>query len=137
MQALFDEFGFGSNDDAASIAAESGLCRVSTRPTSTHSRASRSNDAGKVLTTILPSARAAFAETDPVRRLTLLAEGFLSEKGEIYNASKMFNKALVARLPDLPDRYQQAAAAIIPVRDRVALYRMLEDTSAALSSPTG
>ena len=134
FQALFDEFGFGSNDNAASIAADIWpLPGFDAAYFDAFASEAEANDAGKVLTTILPSARAAFAETDPVRRLTLLAEGFLSEKGEIYNASKMFKKALVARLPDLVDRYQQAAEAIIPVRDRVALYRMLEDTSAALT----
>ena len=56
---------------------------------------------------ILPYAALAFAEADPVKRLKLLAQGFLKADGEPYDPSKTFKKALLDRLPDLPERYRR------------------------------
>src|SRR5690606_2556291 len=53
-------------------------------------------------------------------------------KGELY-APAVFKKALLAAMPDLPERYAQAAEAISEKADRLALFRMLEGTRAALT----
>src|SRR5690606_24737509 len=49
-----------------------------------------------------------------------------------YGAS-IFKKALLQRMPDLPERYDEAAAAIVQACDRLALLRMIEGTCAALT----
>ncbi|MGO4837831.1 UvrD-helicase domain-containing protein, partial [Rhizobiaceae sp. 2RAB30] len=64
--------------------------------------------------------------------LALLAAGFLKTDGDPYDPVKTFKKALHDRLPDLADRYSAAAAAIVAARERLALFRMLEGTRAAL-----
>ena len=81
---------------------------------------------------ILPYLGEAFREENPVRRLELAAKGLLTTKGEPYGSSAL-TKGLVARLPDLPERYAEVAAAIIEVRDRLALFRMVEATQSALT----
>src|SRR5690606_23622623 len=78
-------------------------------------------------------ARAAFAETDPRRRLALLQKTFLGKKGDPYKPDWLFGKAPCAAMPDLAERYLAAASAIDETCDRVALYRMLEGTRAALT----
>ena len=96
-------------------------------------RAAEAADARIVLNNILPYGRMAFAETDPIRRLQLLAKAFLRADGDPYDPAKTFKKALLDRLPDLPERYLSAVNAILEVSDRLALFRMLEGTKAALT----
>ena len=55
------------------------------------------------------------------------------QDGEPYSTTWIFGKPLIARLPDLPERYESACTAIRQVRDRLALLRMLENTRAALT----
>ncbi|TIU03104.1 MAG: double-strand break repair helicase AddA, partial [Mesorhizobium sp.] len=86
-----------------------------------------------VLNNLLPYAHLAFAENDPVRRLQLLAKAFLRADGEPYEPAKTFKKALLDRLPDLAERYLSAADAILEISDRLALFRMVEGTRAALT----
>jgi len=83
---------------------------------------------------MVADAERAFAEPDPVHRLALLKKAFLSEKGEAYKPGWLFGKALLDVLPDLTDRYQSASDAIIATCDRLALYRMLEASRAALTA---
>ncbi|MBA3446040.1 MAG: double-strand break repair helicase AddA, partial [Pseudaminobacter sp.] len=90
-------------------------------------------DARRVITDIIPNAALAFEESDPVKRLQLLASGFLKADGEPYDPLKTFKKALRDRLPDLAERYSAAAVAIIGACDRLALFRMVEATCAALT----
>ena len=130
--ALFAEFGFDPGETAETIAA-------SVWPLPGFDRdyfnefASAAEDvhARTIVEKILPDARRAFAEADPQRRLALLAAGFLTVEGEPY-AAKSFKQALRHRVPDLLERYGSATAAIIAAADRLALFRMLEATSAAL-----
>ncbi|WP_256752556.1 double-strand break repair helicase AddA [Mesorhizobium sp. Mes31] len=133
FQALFDEFQFRPGHTAEGIAASvwplpgflpdyfAGFAHVA-----------EAADARTVLNNILPYARLAFAETDPVRRLQLLSRAFLKADGDTYDPAKAFKKALVDRLPDLVERYVSAANAIVETVDRLALFRMLEGTRAAL-----
>ncbi|MET3520088.1 double-strand break repair helicase AddA [Mesorhizobium abyssinicae] len=96
-------------------------------------RTAETADARIVLNNILPYARLAFAEADPIRRLQLLGKAFLKADGDAYEPAKTFKRALLDRLPDLPERYLAAAKAILEVSDRLALFRMLEGTAAALT----
>ncbi len=86
-----------------------------------------------MLNNLLPYAHLAFADDDPVRRLHLLAKAFLRADGEPYEPAKTFKKALLDRLPNLAERYLSAADAILEISDRLALFRMLEGTRAALT----
>jgi ATP-dependent helicase/nuclease subunit A len=135
FQALFDEFDFSAGQTADDISRAawplpsfppdylSDLAQACSR----HA-ANRANDY------LVANAGHAFAENGPVRRLALLKKAFLSEKGEPYKPSWLFGKTLLAALPDLPDRYLMAADLIIAACDRLALYRMLEGTRAALTA---
>ncbi|MER8525509.1 double-strand break repair helicase AddA [Mesorhizobium sp. M0494] len=134
FQALFDEFHFRAGQTAEGIAAS-----VWPPPgflpdyLVTFSRAAEAADARIVLNNLLPYARLAFAEEDPVRRLILLSKAFLRADGEPYDPAKTFKRALLDRLPDLAERYLAAVDAILEISDRLALFRMLEGTRAALT----
>ena len=67
-----------------------------------------------------------------VSLLTPVVKGFLTDKGEPY-AERFFKQALRNRVPNLMARYAEAVAAIQAATDRLALFRMLEATSAALT----
>lgn len=131
---LFEEFGYGPGDSTASIAAtvwplpgfEPGFF-------ARFAVAAEETDAKSVLKNILPHASLAFTEADPLKRLALLKSAFLKADGDPYDSVKAFKKALHDRFPDLADRYSAAAETIIKVSDRVALFRMLEGTRAALT----
>ncbi|MCV3206302.1 double-strand break repair helicase AddA [Mesorhizobium sp. YC-39] len=134
FRALFDEFKFRTGQTADDIASS-----VWPPPGflpdyfATFTRAAEAADARIVLNNILPYARLAFAEDDSIRRLQLLGKAFLRADGAPYEPAKTFKKALLDRLPDLPERYLAAVDAIIEISDRLALFRMLEGTSAALT----
>jgi ATP-dependent helicase/nuclease subunit A len=134
FQPLFDEFGFSAIETAETIAA--GIWPLpGFEPAyfTAFARAAETTDARSVLNNILPHAALGFAESDPVRRLKHLADGFLKSDGTPYDPGKAFKKALLAALPDLPDRYLATANAIMETSDRLALFRMLEGTRAALT----
>ncbi|RWO47896.1 MAG: double-strand break repair helicase AddA [Mesorhizobium sp.] len=134
FQALFDEFHFHPGQTAEGIAASVWpLPGFLPDYFAGFARAAEATDARSVLNNILPYARQAFAEGDPIRRLQLLARAFLKTDGDAYDPAKAFKKALVDRLPDLAERYLSAANAIVETTDRLALFRMLEGTRAALT----
>ncbi|TIT17907.1 MAG: double-strand break repair helicase AddA, partial [Mesorhizobium sp.] len=134
FQALFDEFQFRAGQTAEGIAASVWpLPGFLPDYLVTFSRAAEAADARIVLNNLLPYARLAFAEEDPVRRLNLLSKAFLRADGEPYDPAKTFKRALLDRLPDLAERYLAAVAAILEISDRLALFRMLEGTRAALT----
>ncbi|MER9433436.1 double-strand break repair helicase AddA [Mesorhizobium sp. M0618] len=134
FQALFDEFHFHPGQTAEGIAASVWpLPGFLPDYFAGFAHAAEATDARSVLNNILPYARQAFAEGDPIRRLQLLARAFLKTDGDAYDPAKAFKKALVDRLPDLAERYLSAANAIVETTDRLALFRMLEGTRAALT----
>ncbi|RWO60330.1 double-strand break repair helicase AddA [Mesorhizobium sp.] len=132
FQALFDEFRFRAGQTAEGLAASVWpLPGFLPDYFITFARAAEDADARFVLNNVLPYARLAFAEDDPARRLHLLAKAFLRTDGKPYEPAKTF-KALLDRLPDLAERYLSAVDAILEISDRLALFRMLEGTRAAL-----
>ncbi|RWP34868.1 double-strand break repair helicase AddA [Mesorhizobium sp.] len=133
FQALFDEFRFRAGQTAEGLAASVWpLPGFLPDYFITFARAAEDADTRFVLNNVLPYARLAFAENDPIRRLHLLAKAFLRADGEPYEPAT-FKKALLDRLPDLAERYLSAADAIVEISDRLALFRMLEGTRAALT----
>ncbi|MGF7007723.1 double-strand break repair helicase AddA [Aminobacter sp. BE322] len=131
--ALYEEFGFDRDDNAEGIAGSIWpLPGFEPDFFDAFAAAADATDARSVLNNILPSARLAYAETDPIKRLGLLADAFLKADGDPYTQSA-FKKALLDRLPDLPERYQSTSEAIMRVSDRLAHFRMLEATRAALT----
>lgn len=130
--ALFAEFGFTSDDSAESIADavwplpgfDDGYFRA-------FDDVGMRSGASTIVNSILPEARLAFREADPVRRLEHLGAGFLKTDGLPYG-ERAFTKALVAALPDVKERYTVAAERIIAVSERLALWTMLDGTKAAL-----
>lgn len=132
-RTLFAEFGFGPQESAASVAeAVWPLPGFPPDIFAAFRRAAETAEAASIVRNILPAATAAFAEADPVRRLELLAEGFLTEKGAPYG-NGAFAKRLLALMPDAQERYRLAADAIAGAADRLALYRMLEGTAAMVT----
>ncbi|MEJ6784131.1 double-strand break repair helicase AddA [Aminobacter sp. Piv2-1] len=131
--ALYEEFGFSQGDSAEAIAGSIWpLPGFEPDFFDAFAAAADATDARSVLNNILPFARLAYAEADTIRRLALLADAFLKADGDPYTPST-FKKALLDRLPDLPERYQSTAEAIIRASDRLAHFRMLEATRAALT----
>lgn len=134
FRALFDEFRFRAGQTAEGLAASVWpLPGFLPDYFITFARDAEAADARIVLNNLLPYARLAFAEGDPVRRLQLLAKAFLRADGGPYEPAKTFKKALLDRLPDLGERYLAAIDAILEISDRLALFRMLEGTRAALT----
>jgi ATP-dependent helicase/nuclease subunit A len=132
FQPLFAEFGFAEGETGAAIAASAWpLPGFAPDYFAKFSRAAQETDARNVLNNILPHAELAYAESDPIKRLGLAAKALLKTDGGLY--SPTFTKALRDRLPDLPDRYLEAANALVEACDRLALHRMLEATAAALT----
>jgi ATP-dependent helicase/nuclease subunit A len=133
FSALREEFGFDASDRAETIAGEVWpLPGFDGGYVDALSTAVVGIAAARFADDILPYLGEAFRDDDPIRRLELAAKGLLTTKGEPYGPSAL-TKGLVARLPDLPDRYAQAAAAVIEARDRLALFRMVEATHSALT----
>ncbi|WP_299939392.1 double-strand break repair helicase AddA [uncultured Nitratireductor sp.] len=130
--ALFEEFGFAPGENAEAIAASiwplPGFDASAFRALVAEAEAV---DAKTVLKGIVPEATLAFEERDPLRRLEHLRKGFLKADGGVYGEST-FKKALRAALPDIVERYVEAAEVIRNAVDRVALFRMLEATRSAL-----
>ena len=131
---LFEEFGFDAQDSEAAIAetvwplpgfAPADLVALD--------RLSLQLGANRARESLVEDARLAFAEKDPLRRLAALQKSFLSGKGEAYKPGWLFSKALLGAMPDLAERYLAAAEAIIAAGDRLALYRMVKGTAAALT----
>ncbi len=135
--ALFEEFGFAEGETAESIAAavwplpgfDAGAFRAFVAEAG-------AADAKTVLKSIVPGATRAFDEADPVRRLQYLADGFLKADGGIYGEST-FKAALRNAVPGIVERYAEAAGLIKAAVDRLALFRMLEATRAALTIADG
>ncbi|TIV62596.1 MAG: double-strand break repair helicase AddA, partial [Mesorhizobium sp.] len=124
FRPLFAEFGFRPGQTAEDIAASVWpLPGFAPGQFAEFARAAEAADARQVLNNVLPYAQGAFAQADPIRRLGLLAKAFLRSDGDPYDPPKIFKKALVDRLPDLPERYLTAAKAILDVSDRLALFR--------------
>jgi double-strand break repair helicase AddA, alphaproteobacterial type len=132
--ALFEEFGFADGENAASIAA-SVWPLPGFSPSQFDELLAVCTQAGatRALNMLIPKASLAFAEADPEQRLEHLRDGFLNADREAYKPAWLFPKAVVARLPDLPDRYDAACTALIETSDRLALYRMLDYSRAALT----
>lgn len=133
LPALLAEFGLAPGETAESLAAASwpvpGFDRAAF---GRFAEAAAETEARAVLRSILPDAERGFAEADPVRRLELVARGFLKADGTPYGEST-FKAALRQRLPGLYERYLEAAAFLQQAADRLALCRMLEATDAALA----
>ncbi|MDP3899390.1 MAG: double-strand break repair helicase AddA, partial [Mesorhizobium sp.] len=131
-QTLFEEFGFAGDASEADVCLEAWpLPGFPPDYFASFAAKAEETDARTVINNILPSARLAYTEPDAVLRFTHLRAAFLKTDGEPYAASS-FKKALVNALPDLMERYTEAAAAIVAASDRVALLRMLQATRAAL-----
>lgn len=134
FRPLFAEFGFAPGESAESIAAgawplpgfEPGFLAELEEICRRHG-AARAQDC------FVSKAAHAFSETDPLRRLDGCRVAFLKSSGEPYQPGWLFGKAVLAELPDLADRYSAAAQAVLAATDRLALLRMLEGTTAALT----
>ncbi|HVW57609.1 MAG TPA: double-strand break repair helicase AddA [Rhizobiaceae bacterium] len=130
---LFEEFGFLETDNEAGIASSAWpLPGFDPGELRALLRVAEEEDAKSVLKNISPGVARALSESDPILRLEHLCEGFLKATGDPYEAGKAFKKAMYDRLPDLAERYQAAAKALLEAADRLALFRSLLATRAAL-----
>ena len=130
--ALLVEFGFEAGETAEAIAkAAWPVPGFDRQAFSDFVEAALKTDASRVLSSIVPLASQAFGEGDPVLRLDLLKQAFFTEKGEPYS-EKTFKAALKSRLPGIYGRYLEATEFLRSACDRLALFRMLTATTAAL-----
>jgi ATP-dependent helicase/nuclease subunit A len=133
-EVLFEEFGFQPEETAATIAGAAWpLPGFPADMFALLHETALATNAKSVLKNIIPSMEAAFREKDPVRRLKLLGQGLLKADGDPYDPAKTFTKALHNAIPDLGERYAAATRAVLRIGDRLALFRMLEGTRAALT----
>ncbi len=133
FEPLFEEFGFAGHETAETVAAS--IWPLPDFPPSLLSaidRACLAVGAARARDSLVAPAALAFADPEPVSRLAKLQAAFLSAKGEPYKPGWLFGKKLLAAMPDLPERYAAAAAAIMRATDALARYRMVEGTQAAL-----
>jgi ATP-dependent helicase/nuclease subunit A len=82
--------------------------------------------------------KAACAEADPSSRLDLLCKAFLTrDKGtkgwKAKSTRNIMSKGVAEHFAELPDHFDRFAALLIEISDRLALFRMLEATRAALT----
>ncbi len=131
---LYAEFGFEPDVTAAAVAnAVWPLPGFTPAYFQEFVAAAQATDARNPLSYIAPDGGLAFAESDPERRLDLLAKAFLKADGQPYGPASIANKAMRTRLPDLDDCYALACDAIQRASDRLATLRMVENTRAALT----
>jgi len=131
---LFEEFGFSVSDTGQTIAAAAWpLPGFDSGFVAALQREAEATDAATVRKNILPDLLAAFAEHSAERRLDLAAKGLLKKTDGAPYAPGAFKKALIARLPDLPERYAEAVQAVLAAKDRLALCNMLAATRSALT----
>ncbi len=76
--------------------------------------------------------KAAIAETQPEKRLTLLEKALLTQKGEPKSPKTLVAAAMRKIEPRLDDVVVEAAAHVAAIRDRLKLFAMLAATKAAL-----
>ncbi|OJU51840.1 MAG: double-strand break repair helicase AddA [Mesorhizobium sp. 61-13] len=134
FQPLFDEFGFAPDEtEAAMAAAIWPLPGFEPAFLATLDGLATQVGANRARESLIDDALAGFAESDPARRLAILQRAFLSGKGEAYKPDWLFGKALLSRMPDLPEHYLAAVEAISKACDRLALFHMLKATRAALT----
>ncbi len=132
FEALFEEFGLDAAASAADIALPYWpLPGLDAAYFAKLRDAAEATSAATMLNSVLPELELAFAEQDPALRILQAARGLLTSKGEPYG-DKLGKKALLDRLPDLPERYSLAAEAVMEARDRLALHAMLCATRSAL-----
>lgn len=133
MGVLFEEFGFDRGATTSDLAAA--VWPLPGFPPdyfAAFANAAVKHDAKTVVNNILPHATLAFEARDPSLRFEHLRKGFLKADGDPYGPAT-FKKALLADLPDLPERYGAASAALVAAADRIALHGMIEATAAALT----
>lgn len=135
--ALFEEFGFLDGDSAQGIADavwpdayfDTALAQEFGR---------RAVAAGKSnAQTFAESLAEACRQDDPIRRLQRLHTTFLTKKsGEGWvprSAKTIASKGVAEHFPDFETQFERMALAVSEASDRLALFRMLEGTRAALT----
>jgi len=130
-KGLREEFGFGPDESAATIAAANWpLPGFSPSQYTEFALAAEDVGAKNLLDWMVGDCNRAFEERDPLQRLDLLRKAFFTaSEGKPYG-ERAFTKALRARLPDIYERYLEAASFLEGVCDQVALLRQIEATNA-------
>lgn len=129
LGALKQEFGFSAEDTLSSVAAAAWpLPGLSPEQFAELVRVAEQVGATGLTNAMLEDAAAAFESRDPLHRLDLLRKAFFTGKGEP-RSERTFTKALRERLPDIYDRYLEAARFVQEACDRIALLKQLEATN--------
>lgn len=130
VPGLREEFGFDPGESPAAFAGRAWpLPGFSPSQFAEFALVVEEVGAANLMKWMVKDAIGAFEETDFLRRFSLLQQAFFSEKGELYG-EKTFTKAVRARLPDIFERYQEAAYFLRAAGDRLALLRQIEATGA-------
>src|SRR5690606_34827733 len=109
-QGLREEFGFDASESPTVVASRAWpLPGFSTPQFTEFVLVTEEVGAANLMKWMVKDAVHAFEEADPLHRLMLLQKAFFTGKGELYG-EKVFTKALRARLPDIFERYQEAAS---------------------------
>jgi ATP-dependent helicase/nuclease subunit A len=138
MTVLYEEFGFASGWRPAAAAAsvwpdpyfDLSLARAIAGRAANAGKATAQGFADELL--------AAIAENDPGLRFDRLFAAFVTKDKETRTLRAKTTKNIMARgvgehFPDLPAEFDRFAAVLVEMQDRIALYRMIEATAAALT----
>src|SRR5690554_5964598 len=125
LHGLRQEFGFDAAETPATIATNAWpLPGFSTAQFTEFALAVEEVGAANLSKWMMKDAALAFEERDAVHRLALLQKAFFTSTGELYKETA-FTKALRARLPDVCERYQEAATFLRNACDKLALLRQI------------
>jgi ATP-dependent helicase/nuclease subunit A len=129
LPGLRQEFGFDAEETPVQVACNAWpLPGFSTVQFTEFAIAVEDVGAANLSKWMMKDATLAFEEKDPVHRLALLQKAFFTSTGEPYKETA-FTKALRARLPDICERYQEAAIFLRAACDKVALLRQINVTA--------
>lgn len=129
LHGLRQEFGFDAAETPATIATNAWpLPGFSTAQFTEFALAVEEVGAANLSKWMMKHAALAFEERDAVHRLALLQKAFFTSTGELYKETA-FTKALRARLPDICERYQEAATFLRTACDKLALLRQIDVTT--------
>ncbi|MET0597124.1 MAG: double-strand break repair helicase AddA [Mesorhizobium sp.] len=130
---LFEAFGFTDTDSEATIVGAAWPDAYFNEPFC-HALVARAVRAGKANAEIFGRALLAACQAHtPGTRLARLCDAFLTKEQQPRSVRQIASKGVADHFPDFAERFTPMAERVREAADRLALFRMLEGTRAALT----
>ena len=130
---LFEAFGFTDTDSEATIVGAAWPDAYFNEPFC-HALVARAVRAGKANAEIFGRALLAACQAHtPGTRLARLCDAFLTKEQQPRSVRQIASKGVAEHFPDFAERFTPMAERVREAADRLALFRMLEGTRAALT----